>query len=61
VYAAGQCWVRLNGKDYQALRPRFVDAADAAPLVRAAFHPVERFAFKLLGIKQFMRLQLSAQ
>lgn len=60
VYATGTCSVRLNGRDYHAVRPQFLGAADAAPLVRTAFNPVERFAFRVLGVKQFMRLQLSA-
>ena len=57
VYAAGQCWVHVNGYTFRAERPRFLAAADVAPLVRASFNPVERFVFKVLGIKQFMRLE----
>ena len=59
VNAAGSCSVRLNGRDYHALRPQLLHSADAAPMVRTAFNPVERFLFRVLGIKQFMRLQVS--
>jgi hypothetical protein len=43
------------------LAPQLLDAAHAAPLIRAAFNRVERLAFRILGIKQFMRLQLAAR
>jgi deazaflavin-dependent oxidoreductase (nitroreductase family) len=56
VYAAGQCSVHVNGYTFRAERPRFLAAAEAAPLVHALFNPVERLVFKVLGIKQFMRL-----
>jgi deazaflavin-dependent oxidoreductase (nitroreductase family) len=59
VCAAGQCSVRLNGKVYQAVAPQFIDTAHAAPLIRGAFGPVQRLAFRLLGIQQFMQLQLA--
>jgi deazaflavin-dependent oxidoreductase (nitroreductase family) len=58
VYAAGECGIELNGKTYHVVRPRFVAAADAAPLARPAFNPVERFVFRVLGIRQFMQLQV---
>lgn len=58
VGAAGQCSVQLNGKRYEAAQPQFLDAAEARPLVRQAFNPVERFGFRLLGIKQFLRLRV---
>ena len=61
VRAAGQCSVRLNGKVYQAVAPQFLDAAQAAPLIRRAFGPVQRLAFRLFGIQQFMQLQLATR
>jgi deazaflavin-dependent oxidoreductase (nitroreductase family) len=61
VRAAGHCSVRLNGAVYHALAPQFLDAAHATPLIRAAFGPVERLMFRMLGIQQFMRLQLAAR
>ena len=57
VYAAGQCSLHVNGYRFRAERPRFLAAADVAPLVHQLFNPVERFVFKVLGIKQFMRLE----
>jgi len=59
VRAAGQCSVQLNGKLYQAVAPQFIDAAHVEPLIRGAFGPVQRLAFRLLGIQQFMQLQLA--
>jgi deazaflavin-dependent oxidoreductase (nitroreductase family) len=59
VSAAGECRVVLNGKAYHAVRPRFLTRAEAAPHVRAAFGPIERISFRLLGIKQYMRLQVT--
>jgi deazaflavin-dependent oxidoreductase (nitroreductase family) len=60
VFAAGQCSMRVNGYTIRAEHPRFLAAADAAPLMHALFNPVERLVFKVLGIKQFMRLEPSA-
>ena len=57
VYAAGQCSVRVNGYEFRAERPRFLAAGDVASLVHTLFNPVERLVFKVLGIKQFMRLE----
>jgi deazaflavin-dependent oxidoreductase (nitroreductase family) len=59
IYSAGQCTVRVNGTDYHAVAPQFVTFGQAAPLLRHSFRLVERFVFKLLGIQQFMRLQLT--
>ena len=56
VYAAGRCSMRVNGHTIRAEHPRFLAAADAAPLLHAFFNPVERLVFKVLGIKQFMCL-----
>ena len=57
VRAAGGCSIRLNGVDYQADRPHLADRAQAGELVRAAFSPVERATFLVLGIRQFLLLQ----
>jgi len=56
VRAAGQCIVQLSGKSYRATQPQFIDAADAKQVVGQAFNPIERFAFKLLGVRQFLLL-----
>jgi deazaflavin-dependent oxidoreductase (nitroreductase family) len=59
VSAAGECVVHVNGKAYHAVRPRFLTAAEATPRVRAAFGSIERLSFRMLGIKQYMQLQVA--
>jgi deazaflavin-dependent oxidoreductase (nitroreductase family) len=56
VRAAGGCSIRLNGVDYEATAPEVVSKADARTVIRAAFSPVERAMFRMLGIKQFLLL-----
>jgi deazaflavin-dependent oxidoreductase (nitroreductase family) len=56
VRAAGGCEIRLDGTDYRAVRPEFADRDRAAPVVRAAFGPVERAMFRMLGIRQYLLL-----
>lgn len=58
VRAAGGCSLRLNGRDYDATGPEFLSPQEARPLVRAAFSPLERASFRMLGIRQFMRLHI---
>jgi deazaflavin-dependent oxidoreductase (nitroreductase family) len=58
VWAAGGCALRMDGVEYQASGPAFVSRADAATEVRAAFSPFERLGVRMLGIKQFMRLDV---
>jgi deazaflavin-dependent oxidoreductase (nitroreductase family) len=58
VRAAGGCSIRLNGQDYDTTEPEFLSAQQAKPLVRAVFSPLERASFKVLGIRQFMRLHI---
>jgi deazaflavin-dependent oxidoreductase (nitroreductase family) len=58
VRAAGGCSIRVNGLRYTADTPEFLDRLDAAPLLAAAFSPVERASFRLLGIKQYLRLHV---
>jgi deazaflavin-dependent oxidoreductase (nitroreductase family) len=60
VRAAGGCSIRLNGVDYRAVAPEVVSAADARPVLRSAFSPVERGMFRMLGIKQYLLLQRAA-
>ena len=57
VRAAGQCVVQLRGRRYHATQPRFVDAEDAKPVVKQSFNVVNRFGFRLLGIRQYLVLQ----
>jgi deazaflavin-dependent oxidoreductase (nitroreductase family) len=57
VRAAGQCDVRLGGKSYHATQPQFIDAADAKPVVRHSFNAINRFSFRLFGIRQYLFLR----
>jgi deazaflavin-dependent oxidoreductase (nitroreductase family) len=61
VRAAGQCVVQLGGKSYHATQPRFVDATDAKPIVRQSFNAINRFGFRLFGIKQYLILRITNQ
>jgi deazaflavin-dependent oxidoreductase (nitroreductase family) len=61
VRAAGQCDVALGGKSYHATQPRFVDAADAKPVVDQSFNAVNRFGFRLFGIRQYLLLSITNQ
>jgi deazaflavin-dependent oxidoreductase (nitroreductase family) len=58
VRAAGGCSLKVNGQEYMAAGPEFVDRLDAGPLLKAAFGPVERAGFRLLGIRQYLRLHV---
>jgi deazaflavin-dependent oxidoreductase (nitroreductase family) len=57
VRSAGGCEIRLNGIDYRAVRPELADGKDAGDVIRAAFSPIERIMFRMLGISQFLLLQ----
>ncbi len=59
VQAAGGSRIRLLGRDYTATQPEFLTMAHAGPLLRTAFSPAERASFRLLGIKQVVRLQIA--
>jgi len=56
VVVAGGCSIRLNGRDYQASQPEFLGRDQASELIRQMFSPLERVSFRLLGIRQVMRL-----
>ena len=56
VRAAAGCTVRLGGHTYRATSPELVTWADDRALIASAFNPVLRAGFRLLGIRQFMRL-----
>jgi hypothetical protein len=59
VQAAGGCRVRLLRRDYTATQPEFLTMTEAGPLLPVAFSPVERASFRLLGIKQVVRLRIA--
>jgi deazaflavin-dependent oxidoreductase (nitroreductase family) len=56
VRAAAGCTVRLGGRTYRATSPELVTWTDDRALVASAFNPALRAGFRLLGIRQFMRL-----
>ena len=57
VRSAGGGSIRIEGQDIDVTQPRFASRRDAMPLVRAAFSPMERAGFRMLGIKQVMILR----
>jgi deazaflavin-dependent oxidoreductase (nitroreductase family) len=59
VQAAGGCRIRLLGRDYSATQPEFLTMAEAGPLLPVAFSPVERASFRMLGIRQVLRLRIA--
>jgi deazaflavin-dependent oxidoreductase (nitroreductase family) len=58
VRAADGCVVQLGGKRYRATQPRFVDAADAKPVVKQSFSAMNRLAFRAFGIQQYLFLRI---
>lgn len=56
VRAAGGCTVRINGRSYRATNPQFISREEAGPLLKAAFSPVQRAGMRVLGVRQFLRL-----
>ena len=60
VRAAGECTIRIGGQEFHADTPQFINRVDAGPALRTAFKPAERAMFRILGIKQFLRLQAMA-
>lgn len=58
VRASGGCVVHADGSTYQAQRPQLL--SPTAPVVRAVFGPGERAGFRLLGVQQFLQLQVVA-
>ena len=53
VRAAGGCTLHWHGRLYTLLNPEIVSGPEA----RSAFHPVERFLLKLVGV--FVPLRMS--
>jgi hypothetical protein len=60
VRAAGGCSLRLAGRDYVGTDPELLSRLAAKPLLAAAFSPMERASFRMLGIRQFMSLRIQA-
>jgi deazaflavin-dependent oxidoreductase (nitroreductase family) len=59
VRAAGGCAIRFEGLDYIATEPEFLTRQEVKPLLSSAFNPAQRVMLRVLGIKQFLRLQVS--
>ena len=60
VRAAGGCSIRLGGIDYDAVAPEVLSAGEARPVLRSAYSAWQRGMFRMLGIKQFLLLQVAA-
>jgi deazaflavin-dependent oxidoreductase (nitroreductase family) len=56
VRTAGGCTVRVNGRSYRATNPQLLGREQAGPLLKAAFSPVQRAGMRMLGVRQFLRL-----
>jgi deazaflavin-dependent oxidoreductase (nitroreductase family) len=54
VRSAGGATIRIKGEDYDVTQPQVMSRQEAKPLVQAAFSPMERAGFRILGIKQVM-------
>ena len=59
VRAAGGCEIRLTGQDYVASNPQFVEGTQIRSLLRTLFARRERLMFSMLGIVQFLRLEVT--
>ena len=57
VRSAGGGTIRIKGVDYDVTQPQVMSRLEAKPLMQAAFSPMERAGFRILGIKQVMILQ----
>jgi deazaflavin-dependent oxidoreductase (nitroreductase family) len=55
VLAAGGCMVTYRGRDYTLVEPEVIDYGTAAP----AFPRYERLQFRLIGINEYLRLQVA--
>lgn len=60
VRMAGGCTVRINGRSYRATNPQFLSREQAGPLLKAAFSPAQRAGMRMLGVRQFLRLDAVA-
>jgi deazaflavin-dependent oxidoreductase (nitroreductase family) len=57
VRSAGGGTIRIKGKDYDVTQPQVMSRQEAKLLLQAAFSPMERAGFRILGIKQVMILR----
>ena len=59
IRAGGGCEIRLAGQEYVASNPQFVEGQEIRPLLRSLFARRERAMFTMLGIVQFIRLDVA--
>jgi deazaflavin-dependent oxidoreductase (nitroreductase family) len=57
VLAAGTCSITWHGRRYAADQAEVVDDLVAQAEVQAAFGPLPRLLFRLMGLHQFLRLR----
>ena len=60
VRFAGGGSIRIDGMEYDVMQPQLMSRQEARPLVEAAFGPMERAGFRMLGIKQVMSLRVAS-
>ena len=60
VRSAGGGTIRIEGEDYDVTQPQVMSRQEAKPLVQAAFSPMDRAGFRMLGIKQVMILRTAS-
>jgi deazaflavin-dependent oxidoreductase (nitroreductase family) len=60
VRSAGGGSIRIEGEDYDVTQPQLMSRQEARSLVEAAFSPLERAGFRILGIKQVMILRVAS-
>ena len=58
VRAAGGCTIRANGQNYTATKPEFLDGRTAVPVLASLFSPADRAFFRLLSIRQYLRMHV---
>ena len=58
VRSAAGATIRIDGEDYDVTQPQVMSRQEARPLVQAAFSPMDRAGFRMLGIKQVMILRV---
>jgi hypothetical protein len=58
VLAAGECVITWHGQDYRATRPSLVDRSVGLAGSGRAFKRRERAVMRVIGITQFLRLEM---
>lgn len=58
IRAAGECTIRWQGQDYLAAMPMVVGRPEALTAAGRAFKRREKTMMKVIGVKQFLRLDV---